>query len=175
MLEHESFLLREDRAPGDKRRRAGPSWEVLDAETRQVLGFVSRRSSAPFWRRWLERVALEVHEHDDEPLLFTLYRRRLRARAWDLFDAEEHPVGKMTHNRIVDRFGLVLARAAFTSHDSGGTFQAPDGMELGNWAADGNGWRMSFSAALAANPFAKMLLLGSAVALAYSSSTPGRS
>jgi hypothetical protein len=174
MLEHQSFLLRGDDAAGSKRWRGGPAWEVLDAETGQVLGSVSRRPSASFLRHWLERLVLEAHEREDEPLLFTLHRHRLRARAWEVFDAEEQPVGRMVQNNILDRFGLLLARVIYRSHGSGGTLQTPDGVELGDWADDGDGWRMSFAPALSANPFTKMLLLGSTLALAYSSSKLGR-
>jgi hypothetical protein len=108
---------------------------------------------------------LEIHELEDESLLFTLLRPWFHLRAWEVFDAEEHLVGGMKRDFVLDCFGRMIARAAPLADGAGQRFLGPHEDELGTLVSSETGSRLEFAVAVAGNPFAKMLLLAGALAL----------
>jgi hypothetical protein len=169
MLEHPSLLLLPWAATPPLQRAAAPVPRrcILDPDTGQTLGFAVKRSARlPWGFRWLARHAMEVHETEDEPLLFTLYGPWFTVRAWEVFDADEHLVGSLRGNTVRDRFGRTLA-AVLPIPNGSFLFQAPEGFELGSLRPESTGNRMAFTEELIGEPFARMLLLAGALALTY--------
>jgi hypothetical protein len=170
MLEHQTLLLLpwSDTQHADLGGKRGClAREIIDPTSGLSLGFACRRRPpGPSWLRWLGRLALEIHESDDESLLFTLYQHWFFRGAWEVRDAEEQAIGRMKRNRVLDRFGRQLASIAPAA--GGHTFLSSDGVELGGLAAAADGHRLSFAAEIGTNPFARMLLLGCSLALTNS-------
>jgi hypothetical protein len=140
--------------------------KILEPESGKSLGFACPRiPRGPSWLRWLARPALEIHESEDESLLFTLYRPWLHLRAWEVIDAEDHLVGGMRKNRVLDRFGRVLAVAASLPEKGSFQLRSADGLELAELLTTERAACLHFALDLAGNPFAKMLLLACALVL----------
>jgi hypothetical protein len=148
MLEQHVLLVRPCSSSGVR--------SIVDGDSNKPLGS-ARRQSPSFWQRLFGRPVLAVHEHGDEPLLFTIHR------AWGFLprrvvrDAEGHLVGMCSYRgRLVhDRHDQLVA--AHRIED--GTFRDPAQRVLAEVTITTDGLRIAFSADLAGEPFIKMLLL----------------
>jgi hypothetical protein len=149
MLEHRILLVRP--------RAASAVQAIVDGDSGAPLGFArwQAQDESPWWHFFGRRV-LAVHEHEDEPLLFTI------RRAWSLLprrevrDAEGQIIGSLLGPLIHDPFGRTVA-ARQGGND--GIFRGPDRRTLAEAAPTADGLRISFSADIAGEPFVKMLLL----------------
>ncbi len=101
-------------------RRSASRWEV--------------EADGPWWRVF-GRDVLAVHEHEDEPLLFTV------RRAWSLLprrevrDADGQRVGSLLGRLVQDRYGQTLA--AVQCGEDGGVFRSPQQRTHGRVDRDG--------------------------------------
>jgi hypothetical protein len=150
MLEQRVLLVRP--------RTASALQAIVDGESGAPLGFVHWKAETPsFWWRLFGGCVLAVHEHEDEPLLFTL------RRAWSLLprrevrDAEDQPVGSLFGRLVHDRFGRPVAAL------QDGLFRSPRRRILAELATTPEGLRIAFSPDIAGQPFVKMLLLAAAL------------
>jgi hypothetical protein len=103
---------------------------------------------------------LEVHEAEDEPLLFTVYRFWGLGPTWVVRDADDRLVATVRRRRIEDRFGQMLL---LLEAGPGGAcrFQGRSGREAGTLSRSAEGIHVTFAAA--ANPFTRMALLATAL------------
>jgi len=126
-----------------------------------TVGFVRQpRPWAPRWLRCLSQRTLEVYESPDGSLVFALWRGWGWPAGWHVVDADEHAVGTVRGRAILDRFGHFLAALEPAEAGGRGRFLALQGRELGEYALEREGTRVTFAPALEGNPFAKMMLLG---------------
>jgi hypothetical protein len=118
MLEHESLRIGPWSTAGGPSGRKGAGGRlarrIMDAASGLPLGTVYGRARVrPFWLRWLlpPAAVLEVHEAQDDSLLFTLHcgrplpGERLRdpprppssppQRCWTLLDADNRSIGEL--------------------------------------------------------------------------------
>lgn len=155
MLEQPLLLLRP--------RDASPRRAIVDAPTGVPLGFARRLPAAerPWWGQ-LGRPVLAVHEHEDEPLLFTV-RRCWSLLPWhEVQDADGRSVGQVLEGLVENCYGrrvAVLRREA----DGGATFRGAGDAVLARLTEDASGLRIAFSADVENDPFIKMLLLAAAL------------
>jgi hypothetical protein len=186
MLESPSLLL----LPAAAETPDGQRQTILDAPTKAPVGFVYRRPvTGPRWLvRWFRPPpVLEVHEAEDEPLLFTVRCLWPWVSRWEVCDADGHVLGRLRRCRQYDpdpkayRMLPEPARTQFpwmgsTVAEDGAGRRAlvPDGWQ-GEWAVSwigepprnplatlghaGEGVRITFGCGAEGNPFAKMLLL----------------
>jgi hypothetical protein len=135
---------------------------IVDGDSGKPLGFARWEEEVPrpWWRPFRVSV-LAVHEHEDEPLLFTI------RRAWSLLprhevrDAEGHPVGSLLGRLVHDRFGRPLA--ALENNNGSSVFRTSEHRTLAELTATVDGLRVFFSADIAGEPLVKMLLLAAAL------------
>jgi hypothetical protein len=153
MLEQRVLLVRP--------RSASAVQAIVDGESGAALGSVRWKSeSRSSWWRLFGRCVMAVHEHEDEPLLFTL------RRAWSLLprrevrDAEDHPVGSLFGRLVHDRFGRPVAAL------QDGLFRSPRRRILAELTSTPEGLRLAFSPDISGQPFVKMLLLAAALQMA---------
>jgi hypothetical protein len=132
MLEQRVLLVRP--------RTASAVQAIVDGESGAALGSVRWKSESPSsWWRLFGRCVMAVHEHEDEPLLFTL------RRAWSLLprrevrDAEDHPVGSLFGRLVHDRFGRPVAAL------QDGLFRSPRRRILAELTTTPEGLRLAFS------------------------------
>src|SRR5262245_45643245 len=102
MLEHHRLLIagRSNAAPSTFR------WHVMDPSTGLLVGFAAWQPTDSWC--WLSRFGvrrLEVHEAEDEPLLFTAQPGWLRKRRWQICDADGKHVGTIRPGAIHDASG----------------------------------------------------------------------
>lgn len=149
MLEHRVLLLRS---------HTSPIQAIVDGDSGVALGFARWTPTVPrAWWRPFGRGILEVHEQEDESLLFTV------RRAWSLLprrevrDADEQTVGVLLGHFIHDRFGRLLAAL------ENGVFRNPYQRDLAELTATNEGMRLTFGEDIAGEPFVKMLLLAAAL------------
>jgi hypothetical protein len=148
MLEQQLLVLRPRPDPTPQ--------TIVEAATGAPLGFTRWRPGG-----WLARLfvgpVLEVHEQEDEPLLFTVRRGwRLAARRL-VCDADGQLVGEFDGARLLDRLGRL-----FTVRRREGArvvFRTTAGCPLAEAEPVEETMRLSFHAAVENEPFAKMLLL----------------
>jgi hypothetical protein len=152
MLEHRVLLV--------QTRTASARQPIVDGEG-LPLGFVhwSRSGSRSWWRLFGDCV-LEVHEQEDESLLFTLHRAWSFLPRCEVRDADGQPVGSVLGRLIQDRFGRTLA--AFQE----GVFRNPTQLVLAELTPTADGLRLAFRDDIAGEPFLKMLLLAAALKMA---------
>ena len=156
MLEQSSLLLRPCPAgDGPALRRVG----VLDPLTETVLGFAIRRRARgrlAWLRSWAPPV-VEVHESDDEPLVFTMRRGWGFGRRWRVEDAEGTSVGRVVGPFLLDRRERPLAFRRPEAERA--SYRDPQGSELATTETGDEGIRLTFRPDGEGNPFVKMLLL----------------
>jgi len=155
MLEQAALLLGPPESSG---RRV-----ITTGDGGKVLGFACWRLRGKCWWRWLQRSVLEVHEQEDEPLLFTLSRGLTLLPWYEVRDADEQAIGRLLGPLIQDRN---QCRCAFRQDDPAATtavFANVQGACLARLSRDGAGVRLSFDQVLEQEPFLKMLLLASAL------------
>jgi hypothetical protein len=148
MLEHTTLLLR----PPD----AQSIQAVVDPSTGAPAGFVRPRP-AGFWERWLAGPVLEVREHEDASLLCVVRCGRFLPRR-QVSDADGRRVGTVCGRRLGDRRGRVVA-----VRGPGDVFHDAEGQPLAALRPGKDGLLVAFTQAIAADPFAKMLVLAAAV------------
>jgi hypothetical protein len=158
MLERPGLLLDPWEAEGGTARRA-----VRDAATGEALGFVARSAPAPRWLRWLKGDVLEVYETEDASLLCTLRGPSFGRRAWEVCDSEGRRVATVLPAVLLDAEGRPQARRQGRA-DGGAAYRNAAGLELATLAPAGRGLVLTFAAAVEGNPFARMALLGAALA-----------
>jgi hypothetical protein len=150
MLEQRVLLVQPPTAAGTQ--------PILDADSGRPLGFVRWPPPAgPWWRR-LTPAVVEVHEQEDESLLFTV------RRAWGLWlrrevrDADDRPVGSLRAGRVRDSGGRPLAELAAVDGTAERVFRGRGGRELARLTSGPDGLRLAFSPDVR-DPFVRMLLL----------------
>jgi hypothetical protein len=152
MLEQPELLLgpwvRTDR--GRRRVISAPA-------TRQVLGGV--RAPTPTWLSWFTRQYQQVLETEDDSLLMTLWKPWGLARTWDVLDADEHRVGILYRNVLLDSSGRRIGVAQHLNEQRG-HFWDEHSIEIGAFASQVSGTVLTFSPTLEGKPFTRMILLG---------------
>jgi hypothetical protein len=157
MLEQPSLLI----GPWNPADGPAPSVCSLLAPGGDSVGFVRQTPPhLPRWLRWLERRTLQVYETPDGSLVFALRRGWGWPAGWHVLDAEERHVGTLRGRFLLDGFGHFLGALEPPDAAGRGRFLAQQGRELGHFARQADGTRVTFAAALEGNPFARMLLLG---------------
>jgi hypothetical protein len=183
LLELQRLLISEwpDRAHADN------SYGIFDPPTHSQVG-IAREVSGARWRflqsflnRTSSPIKLEVCETEDESLVFTVHwtagwwRRRL-----EVYDADDSLVGYgeqrfLSGHRslwLYDRSGLPFVEVQETLRGDC-SFMGPGGRKLGVLTCDLSGrgkesqradYVVSIAEEIADQPFAKMLLLGAALA-----------
>jgi hypothetical protein len=163
MLEAQALLLR-PWAAGAGPGTAAPRRVIADPATGRPLGFARRQPAAvPPWLHWLVPPALEVHEASDEPLLFTVQRFWSLGPFWEVSDADGHRVAVLRRGRVEDRLGRDLAVRARAADGTETWLYGPGGPALATAARTVDGVRLSFTDAVAGEPFVKMALLAAAL------------
>jgi hypothetical protein len=173
MLESSTLLLLPwagGRQRGGGRPGAGPApvREIHDADTTQILGFACRRLGTPgAWFSWLARPALDIYarEEEDTSLLFTLYGPWFWTRVWEIYDADEHLVGTLRGNLILDSIGRILATVERGAGTDSFHFRRQAGYGPTSLTQTEAGVHMTFAPEVAGDPFAKMMLLAAGLAL----------
>lgn len=173
MLEPATLLLR-PWAPAVRKRLAAGSTPpadtvaraVLDRQTGESLGRVYRETGAlQAWRRWLGQPVLGVYETDDESLLMTLHRTWGLPPGWEIRDADRHTVGSCLGSVVCNAFGQPVARFTPLGGRAPERILAPGGGELGTWSRTEEGTCLAFCDRVNENPYYKMVLLGTVLAL----------
>jgi hypothetical protein len=136
-----------------RRNLLGPSGEPV--------GFARWQRRGPWWLPWKRRV-LSIHEHDDQPLLFTVRRSLSLTPAFQVHDADDEQVGTLSFPWLLDRWGRPMAEYA-TLSQSGGVFRTLEGDVLADWMPAGSAVRLGLHQPAWADPFLKMLLLAAAL------------
>lgn len=176
----ESPTLVKGPGPVDGRPQA-LSYQILDADTLEVLGMVrSRRSS---WLGFLRGLVgkrllpawLDVFETEDEPLLLTVrIAPRLFRPSARIADADGARVGRFVPRGgstgagfwIIDRAGGLFAIGEAAGRESAMQIRSSEGNNLATWHRRTGGAELVVAVdhALQDEPLNKMLLLGSALA-----------
>jgi len=171
MLERQALSLR-PWAPSDKRLTdPGSSGRararaILDAATGTPQGFACwQLEPGTSWLRWLTWPVLEVHEMEDEPLLFTVQRVWAWTPCWEVSDAEGHTVGSFRAGIICDRCPRACAVVDRSADGSVTHFRSLDGSDWGTLVRNGESAELTYSAKLDDEPIAKMMLLAAALTL----------
>jgi hypothetical protein len=157
MLEQRVLLLR---PPDPSGRRL-----ITDPATGAPLGFARRH--CPTGSRWWQRLrpVLAVHEHEDEPLVFTVRRCWTLLPVREVREAEGRRIGLLQGTLIQDGFGQNLAVRLWGPDRKRTVYRGPDGLDLAELAPGASGLCLTFPEALDSDPFLKMLLLAAALSL----------
>jgi hypothetical protein len=154
MLEHATLLLR----PPD----AKSAQDVVDPSTGVPLGFARPRRLG-FWDRVFGGVLVEVHECEDASLLCVIRRGRLWPYSRMVYDADGLLVGAVHGRRLEDPAGRPFAECKPEPNRTGDAYQDADGRTLATLRRSKEGVSVAFTEAIAADPFAKMLVLAAAL------------
>jgi hypothetical protein len=151
MLEHHVLLVRS--------RTPSPAVQaIVDGDNGAALGYARwEEEPAPWWRRMFGRGVLAVHEHEDEPLLFTIRRAWSFLPRREVCDADGQPVGMLLGRLVHDRHGRPLAAL------ENGIFRDTNRHALAELSTTADGLRLTFGDEIASEPFVKMLLLAAAL------------
>ena len=133
---------------------------IIDPITEAALGFASRRRTRGrfAWLRAWGPPVIEVHESDDEPLLFTMRRGWGFGRRWRVEDAEGTSVGRVVGPFLLDRRERPLA-VLRRPEARRASYRDAQGGELAATEVGDEGIRLTFRPDGEGNPFVKMLLL----------------
>jgi hypothetical protein len=134
---------------------------VLDATTGEPLGFVGERARS-HWLRWLTRKVLQVYETEDASLLCSIFCPWGWIRSWEVYDADDHPVGTYRGNLLSDRWNRHCA-VVQRGPDGSQRFVNTDGLELASLTRANGELLLSFAGVIEGEPFARMLLLAGAL------------
>ncbi|MBI2804137.1 MAG: hypothetical protein HYX68_04035 [Planctomycetes bacterium] len=159
MLEHSTLLIN----PWAKADGVAKWMRRITDGHGRLLGHVELSGDrAGSWLSWLRRSRLDVHETPDGSHLLSLTRSWSFSRSWDVYDSEDRHVGTLYTKTIVTG-----------ANDFVGVIQRnPHGVVGGNREmlasfapnADAS-LELKFMEGTPANPFVRMLLLGSALTL----------
>jgi hypothetical protein len=161
MLEQMTLFLQ----PWRRTSRAGP-WQrrVTDLKA-QPLGFVRCMLPVPgSWFSWLRRTRLEVYETEDASHLLTLKRAWSVGTTWLAYDADAMFVGTVHPAALIASDGNSVGE--HQRKPTGGRITAPTGVEWMHYQrGDDATVELRFTKPAMANPFLRMLLLGSVLTL----------
>ena len=101
MLEQQLLVLRPCRTPTPQ--------TLVEGVSGTPLGFTRWRAPGSWWTRWLVGPVLEVHEQEDEPLLFTVRRCWSLAARYLVCDADDVLVGELDRSQLLDRLGRLFS------------------------------------------------------------------
>lgn len=135
---------------------------VVEPSTGAPLGFVRPRRPG-FWLHLLGLRLLEVHEHEDASLLCTIRRGLLWPYRRLVYDAEGVLVGAVRGPHLEAPPGRVFAVSKPDPDRRGEAFLDADGQALATLRPGKEGVSVTFTEAIAADPFAKMLVLAAAL------------
>jgi hypothetical protein len=110
-------------------------------------------------------LTLEVHESEDDSLLFMMSQRWALGETWLVADADRRRVGKLCGNLLRDALGRRLAVVETLEDNKSGRWRDLAGRELGTFAEAEQGVLATFDASAAGNPFVRMLLLATLLRL----------
>jgi hypothetical protein len=138
---------------------------IRDAGSKPV-GFVRFHGQAPpSWFSWLRGARLDVYETDDASYLMSLVRSWGMARTWEVYDAEERHVGAVYHSSLVDSNGERRGYLVREDHQRGRIVD-PAHQVLARFRKEtGSDLEVIFTRQASANPFLRMLVLGSILTL----------
>jgi hypothetical protein len=134
---------------------------VVDPSTGAPAGFVRPRPSG-LWQRWFVGPVLDVYEHEDESLLCVIRSGRFPRRRL-VYDADGRWVGAVMGRRLEDRHSCVVALRETDGGARSDVFRDAEGRPLATLQSGRDGVRLSFTEAIAGDPFAKMLVLAAAL------------
>ena len=144
-----------------------PAWirAVADGGGKR-LGFV-RFVGDPkgSWISWLRKVRLDVYETDDASHLFSLTRSWGVLHIWEVVDADDRHVGTAYSKTIVSSDGDRLGYLDRESAGQGRILDSIGQVLLRYVTKPGHGVELAFAQEGTANPFLRMLMLGSILAL----------
>jgi hypothetical protein len=165
MLEHHGLWL----GPWSALSQAGGEpvscqRSLYDAGRRTLLGTV-RQVDVRGWWPPLTRLTLEVHESQDDSLLFTMSQRWALGESWLVADADRRRLGKLCGNLLRDAFGRRLALVETLDGSKFGRWRDLEGRELGTFTEAEQGVLATFDLTAAENPFVRMLLLATLLRL----------
>jgi hypothetical protein len=172
-------MAAEDRHPG--RRTDGPSnspssprmLEVTElylgrnvggvrpivADTGVRVGSARWTSARSLLWWWVGRTVLEVREADDEPLLFTIYRRWGLMSRYDIRDADDVYVGGVRGAQVCDAYGAPLAGLCADEGAGARRWEGVAGSVLAEVREEREGTRLRFTDNAGDSPFVRMILL----------------
>jgi len=142
--------------------RGALEWmRLIRGETGQSLGFVRLEGQPNLsWFAMLRKVRLDVFETEDASHLMTLTRRWGVLGSWVVDDAEERHVGNIYPKTIVSSENVHLGYV--DREPSGGRILDMHGRAMARFVRKETGvLEVAFTAELPANPFLRMLVLGS--------------
>jgi hypothetical protein len=133
---------------------------IAGAADGQPVGFAVWLHHPGWWNRILGPV-LCVHEHEDQPLLFTAQPCWWRWSQREVLDAEGERVGFVRKGSIKDRYNLLYACSRPDGDEI--VYQCVNGEVLAAMRFTPAGVELSFANVVESDPFAKMLLLAAAL------------
>jgi hypothetical protein len=154
MLEHAMLLLR----PPDTFAMQA----VVEPSSNAPLGFVRPRPRS-LLEKWLGGSVLEVREHVDASLLFTIRNSWFRPGTRLVYDAEDRGVGQVRGRRLEDRNGGVVAVRRPDTEPVGDVFLDAEGRSLATLRSGADGVVVLFAEGTAEEPFTRMLILAAAL------------
>jgi hypothetical protein len=161
MLESARLLL----LPWSRSAEAGFARPIVDPATQAPRGRVRCLGRRGSWLAWFKAYRLEVLETEDDSLLFTLVRPWGLLRIWDVYDADDTRVGSFYPPVLLDAEGQ---RRGYLQAEHGrqGAILGVAGQRLADFEIDtSQSLVVNFAANLDANPFLRMLILGSVLTL----------
>lgn len=125
----------------------------------QLLGFAAwQNAGSGLFASWFGRRQITLYETEDASLLLTL--RRGFWRIWEVFDAEERPVGSIYRNALLRNDGETLACIRKPVPAIPGGFFNQHHQDLASFAPNEcGGWALTFPHSPPTGPFTRMVLL----------------
>jgi hypothetical protein len=154
VLERKSLLLARRDSTG---RRA-----ILDADDATPVGSCQRRRRAGWWSSFT-RPVVEVHEQQDDSLLFSVRRCWSLFSWYEVWDADDRAIGWHGGPLLLSRTGRRMAVREDETGAGTSSYLAQNGKALARLNWQGDDVRLSFEDEIADEPFVKMLLLAAAL------------
>jgi hypothetical protein len=136
----------------------------IQSATSQPVGFV-RLQGGTSWFGWLRSVRLEVYETEDASHLMSVVRSLGLLRIWTVYDAEGRRVGSVTPRRLLDSEGERRGEMIYVDRREGEIIDLDRHVLARFTRKSGAALEVTFTADAAINPFLRMLVLGSILAL----------
>lgn len=132
----------------------------LSDSVESPLGFAAWcRRGEGLLASWFGNRQITVYETEDASLLMTL--RRGFWKIWDIFDSEEHLIGRLYRGLLLDHDGKVIAQPH--RREQGIAFHDSLNQTLALFTPSGGNWTLSFGREVPTNPFVRLVLLGAAL------------